>query len=154
LDRVLTLAARACGYAAAAFALAMMLLTVVDVVARSLFNRPVHGVYDLVELSLACTIFLALPAVFLRDEHVVVDLADHLAPRAVRWLRIAAALVTVTLLAVMGWQMIQPAQDALAFGDVTADLALPRIWYWVPVILGVGLSLLAALAMLVRGLRR
>jgi len=154
LNRVLDIAARGCGYVAGAFALAMMLLTVVDVVARSFFNRPVEGVYDLVELSLACTIFLALPAVFLRDEHVVVDLADHMVPRAVRWLRVVAGLVTTALLAVMGWQMIQPAQDTLAFGDVTADLALPRIWYWVPVLAGVGLSLAAALAVLVRELRR
>lgn len=132
----------------------MMLLTVADVVARSLFNLPIHGVYDLVELTLACTIFLALPAVFLRDEHVVVDLADHMVPRAVRWLRAAAASVTTALLAVMGWQMIGPALDTLAFGDVTADLALPRIWYWVPVLAGVGLSGIATVVMLARELRR
>lgn len=155
MDRLLGIAAKGCGYVAGAFALAMMALTVVDVVARSLFNRPIHGVYDLVELTLACTIFLALPAVFLRDEHVVVDLADHLvSPRAARWLRIVAAIVSAALLAVMGWQMIQPARDTLAFGDVTADLALPRIYYWFPVLAGVGLSALAAVVMLARELRR
>jgi TRAP-type C4-dicarboxylate transport system permease small subunit len=132
----------------------MMLLTVADVILRSLFNRPIHGVYELVELGLACTIFFALPAVFLRDENVVVDLADHIAPRTARWLRHAAAAVTVALLSVMVWQMFPAAQDTLAFGDVTADLALPRIYYWIPVLAGVGLSALAAFAMLVRGLRR
>jgi TRAP-type C4-dicarboxylate transport system permease small subunit len=132
----------------------MMLLTVADVILRSLFNRPIHGVYELVELGLACTIFFALPAVFLRDENVVVDLADHIAPRVARWLRHTAASVTVALLSVMVWQMFRAAQDTLAFGDVTADLALPRIYYWIPVLAGVGLSALAAFAMLVRGLRR
>lgn len=154
MDRFLDRTAKGCGYFAGAFALAMMLLTVVDVVARSVANRPVAGVYELVELALACTIFFALPAVFLRDENIVVDLADHLAPRASRWLRHAAAVVTVMLLSVMGWQMIEPARDTLAFGDVTADLSLPRILYWIPVLVGVALSALAAAMMLVRGLRR
>jgi TRAP-type C4-dicarboxylate transport system permease small subunit len=154
LDRILDLAARCCGYVAGAFALAMMLLTVVDVLARSLFNRPIHGVYDLVELALACTIFFALPAVFLRDGHIVVDLVDHMAPRAARWLRHVAAAITVALLAVMCRQMIEPVQDTLAFGDVTADLSLPRILYWAPVLAGVALSAVGAVAMLVREMRR
>ena len=53
------------------FLAAMMLLTVADVALRGAFNRPLRGVYELVELLLAGTFFLALPAVFLRDEHIV-----------------------------------------------------------------------------------
>ncbi len=49
----------------------MMLLTVADVVLRGLFNAPIRGVYELVELLLAYTFFVALPAVFLRDENIV-----------------------------------------------------------------------------------
>ena len=154
MDRILDLAAKGCGYLAGAFALAMMLFTVADIVARSLFNRPIRGVYDLVELTLACTIFLALPAVFLRDAHIVVDIADHLVPRAVGWLQRSAAIVTAALLAVMGWQMIEPTQDTLAFGDVTADLSLPRLYYYIPVLAGVALSALTVVLMLVRSLRK
>ena len=49
----------------------MVLLTVADVVLRSFFATPIRGMLELVELGLACTIFLALPAVFLRGEHLV-----------------------------------------------------------------------------------
>ena len=45
----------------------------------------------------------------------------------------------------MGWQSWLVAADSLAFGDVTADLALPRIVYWVPVVAGIVGSALAAL---------
>ena len=55
-----------------------MLVTVADVLLRTFFGIPVRGVLELVELGLACTIFVALPAVFLRDEHLVVDVVDHL----------------------------------------------------------------------------
>ena len=122
----------------------MMLLTVADVVLRALANRPIPGMLDLVELGLACTIFVALPAVFLRDGHLVVDVIDHVAPRAVvRWLDLAGALLSSAVLAVMAWRMLPLARDMHAFGDVTADLAIPKLWYWVPVLLGVISSLIA-----------
>jgi TRAP-type C4-dicarboxylate transport system permease small subunit len=127
----------------------MMLLTVADVALRALFARPIPGMLDLIELGLACTIFLALPAVFLRDEHLVVDVIDHVAPRRVmRWLDIAGAVLSAAVLAVMAWRMLPLARDMHAFGDVTADLAIPKIWYWVPVLVGVIASILAALVFL------
>jgi len=146
------LVARAFGYLAAAFLAGMMLLTVADVVLRALFARPIPGMLDLIELGLACTIFLALPAVFLRDEHLVVDVIDHVAPRGVvRWLDLAGALLSAAVLAVMAWRMLPLARDMHAFGDVSADLAIPKLWYWVPVLVGVMASVIAVLAYLIRG---
>ena len=58
---------------AALFLAAMVLLTVADVVLRALFNYPLRGMLELIELGLACAVFLGLPAVFLRRGHLVVD---------------------------------------------------------------------------------
>jgi hypothetical protein len=38
----------------------------------------------------------------------------------------------------------------MRMGDVTSDLSIPRLWYWVPVLLGVAASVLAAAARLLR----
>jgi len=77
---------------AASFLAAMVLLTVADVELRTFFSYPIRGMLELIELGLACTIFIALPAVFLRDEHLVVDVIDHLVrPSAVRLLDLAGA---------------------------------------------------------------
>ncbi len=139
------------GCLAAAFLAAMMLLTVADVALRTLFNRPIHGTFELIELCLACTIFLALPAVFLRDEHLVVDVVDHFArPAVVKALDLFGAIASLAVLAVMFWQMLPLARDMQEFGDVTADLSIPRIFYWIPVLLGVGASALATLAFIAR----
>jgi len=143
-------AAKVCGWVAAAFLAAMMLLTVADVVSRTLLNAPIRGVVELVELCLTCTFFLALPASFLRSEHLVVDVIDGLAPRRVPVLKRAAGVLAVIVLAVMGWQSWLVARDSLAFGDVTSDLALPRILYWIPVLAGIIGAGLAALAMVLR----
>src|SRR5688572_21918114 len=129
----------------------MVLLTVADVMLRTFFGYPIRGMLDLIELGLACTIFIALPAVFLRDEHLVVDVIDHVAPRrVVRWLDIAGAVLSAAVLAVMAWHMLPLARDMHAFGDVTADLAIPKLWYWVPVLVGVIASILAALTFIFR----
>ena len=146
-DRV----AAACGWLAAAALAAMMLLTVGDVLLRAFFNRPVRGTLEIVELLLACTFFLALPASFLRDEHIVVDIIDAYARRWVPLLRRLAGMLGVLLMAVMAWQGWIAAKDTLAFNDVTSDLALPRIWYWIPVLAGMIGGCLAAAALLLQG---
>jgi TRAP-type transport system small permease protein len=132
----------------------MMLLTVTDVTLRAAFNAPVRGVYELVELLLAGVFFFALPAVFLRDEHIVVDIIDSVAPRGVPVLRRAVDAVAVVLLAVMAWQGWLAARDTLAFGDVTAELGLPRILHWIPLLVGVVGAAAAALVMTVGRGRR
>jgi TRAP-type C4-dicarboxylate transport system permease small subunit len=139
------------GALAAVFLAGMVLITVADVLLRSFFDFPIRGVLELVELGLACTIFLALPAVFLRDEHLVVDVIDHFArPGMVRLLDLAGAMISVAVLVVMAWQMVPLARLMHEFGDVTSDLSIPRIYYWIPVLVGVIASALATVAFIVR----
>lgn len=136
-----------CGWVAGLALAAMMLVTVADVLLRATLNRPIRGTLEIVELLLACCFFLALPAVILRDEHIVVDVVDGMAPRRVPLLRRIAAMIGVAVLAVMLWQGWLSARDAVLFNDVTSDLALPRLWYWIPVLAGMLGSLVAAAAM-------
>ena len=122
----------------------MVGLTVADVVLRSFFAAPIRGMLELIELGLACTVFIALPAVFLRGEHLVVDVIDHFAkPRVARILDRLGALVSLGVLAVMAWEMWPLARTMAEFGDVTSDLSIPRTYYWIPVLLGVVASAVA-----------
>ena len=133
----------------------MMLLTVADVLLRTFFRYPIQGMLELVELGLACTVFISLPAVFLRDEHLVVDVIDHLVrPSAVRLLDLGGAIVSLAVLVTMAWQMVPLARTMHEFGDVTSDLSIPRLYYWTPVLLGVTASALATLVFIVRWRRR
>jgi TRAP-type C4-dicarboxylate transport system permease small subunit len=132
----------------------MMLLTVTDVTLRAVFNTPLRGIYELVELLLTGVFFLALPAVFLREEHIVVDVIDSVVPRGVPALRRAADALAVVLLVVMAWQGWLAARDTLAFGDVTAELGLPRILHWIPLLAGVVGAAVATLVLTVGRGRR
>ena len=138
------------GGAAAVCIAAMMLLTVADVALRTFFNRPLHGTFELIELLLAGAFFFALPAAFLRDEHIVVDVIDARAPKAVSMLKRVAGAIAFVLLFVLTWQGARAAYDTWSFGDVTMDLSLPRILYWIPVLAGFACATLAAAWRLVR----
>jgi TRAP-type C4-dicarboxylate transport system permease small subunit len=146
-DRV----SRLFGLVAAVFLAVMLLLTVADVVLRATLNLPIRGVYDLVEFLLAGTFFFALPCTFLRDENIVVNSIDDVAPRWVPSLKRAGDALAIVVLFVMAWQALIAASDSYAFHDVTADLGLPRIWHWLVLLVGVICAALAALAMAVRG---
>ena len=141
-------AAAACGWVASAALAAIMLLTVADVLLRAILNHPIRGTLEIVELLLACSFFLALPATFLRDEHIVVDVVDGLAPRWVPLLKRLAGMLGMLLMAVMARQGWIAARDSLMLNDVTSDLSLPMIWYWIPVLAGMIGGGLAAAAML------
>jgi TRAP-type C4-dicarboxylate transport system permease small subunit len=132
------------------FLVAMMLLTVADVVLRAVSNQPIRGTFEIIELLLACAFFLALPAVFLRDEHLVVDVIDPLAPRWVPRLRRIAEVIAIPVLALMAWEGCKAARETLIFNDVTSDLSIHRLWYWIPVLIGLIGSAIAAVAMLLR----
>jgi len=141
---------RICGLLAALFLAAMLLLTVADVTMRAVFNLPIRGVYDLIELLLAATFYVALPCVFLRDENIVVNSIDELAPRWVPTLKRIAELLAAVILLVLAWQGLIEARDSFEFQDVTADLGLPRYWHWLAVLVGLLGAALAALAMAFR----
>jgi len=150
LKRWRRLFATACGAVAGVFLVAMMLLTVADVTLRAVANYPIRGTFELIELLLACTFFLALPAVFLRDEHLVVDVVDPIAPRWVPLLRRLAEVIAIPVLALMAWEGFKAARETLVFNDVTPDLEIHRLWYWTPLLTGLIGSAIAALVMLFR----
>ncbi len=76
-------------------------IIVTGVVMRRFFNTPLHITEDVVGLMLSAVLFLGLPLVTLRAQHVRVSIvADYLAPRFGTGLRIGAMLVGVLF---FGW---------------------------------------------------
>jgi TRAP-type C4-dicarboxylate transport system permease small subunit len=145
------IASTVCGVVAAVFLTGMLGLTVADVVLRSFFSYSLRGVYELIELMLAGTFFIALPCVFLRDENILVNTIDEIWPRIVPLLKRLALVLSVLTFVVLVWQGWSAAWDSYEFHDVTADLSLPRFWHWTIVLVGMSLAALAALFMAIRG---
>jgi TRAP-type C4-dicarboxylate transport system permease small subunit len=134
-----------------------MLVTVADILLR-LASRLVAlvtgsnpglalvGIVDLVQLSVMTAAFLAIPYAFLRGAQVMVDLLPARLPRAVPLaLDLAAALLALLLVALMLQHGVAQARMQVAFGDRSATLGIGIVWYWLPLLVGLGCSLIALL---------
>jgi len=113
------------GVAASAILLAMMLLTVVDVVARYVFSRPLRGAFEITELMLLVLIFAGLPLVSFADEHAVMDFIDRLlGPRGQGWLERAVQLVNAGFMFLLTWLVWRKADRIWAYRDATDVLRI------------------------------
>ena len=113
------------GVVASAVLFAMMLLTVVDVVARYLFSRPLRGAFEVTELMLLVLIFAGLPLVSFSDEHAVMDFIDRvLGPRSRRWLERGVQLVNAALMFLLTWLVWRKANRIWGYRDTTDVLRI------------------------------
>lgn len=115
-----------CGALAALSLLAIMLLTLVDVLGRKLLDQSVPGSLELTEILMVVVIFAALPLVSTQGEHVAFDSLDALMPA---WLRrvqqVLVDLLCTSALAGLAWLMWDKAGQMAGYGDTTAQLKLP-----------------------------
>lgn len=105
----------------------LVVLTCVDVIGRYFFSMPVVGAVELVRICMAGVIFFSLPAMFFRDDHVIVDLIPFFRSGMIAW------LVNLTLLGIsiyiairLGDRIMDYAVRAHEDGDTTEYLSIPR----------------------------
>ena len=113
------------GVAASVILLLMMALTVVDVVARYVFSRPLRGAFEITELMLLVLIFAGLPLVSFSDEHAVMDFIDKLfGPRGQRRLSRCVEVVNAAFMFMLTWQVWRKADRIWAYRDATDVLRI------------------------------
>jgi len=113
------------GVVASLILLAMMFLTVVDVVARYAFNRPLRGAFEVTELMLLVLIFAGLPLVSFSDEHATMDFIDRiLGPRSQRWLEALVQLINTAFMFLLTWLVWLKADRIWGYRDSTDVLRI------------------------------
>ena len=113
------------GAAASVILLAMMLLTVVDVVARYVLRMPVRGAFEVTELLMVVLIYAGLPLVAFADEHAVMDFVDRLlGPRGQRLLQDTVQLLNAAFMFLLTWLMWRKADRIWAYRDATDVLRI------------------------------
>lgn len=106
--------------------LLMMLITCLDVIGRYIFNKPLVGGVELIEVLLGVMIFMALPVISWRNEQVVVDILDPFVPPLLNLIRtLLFNLVTAIALVVIGQRIWSLGARASSHGEVTEYLHLP-----------------------------
>ena len=123
LDRMVAGLAIAAGLLAAA----MMAVTVVDVIGRNFFNRPLFGAFEMTELTMVSIVFLALPFVTWRRDHVTVTLFyARLPPRLQSLSTATGEIVAAMACAVLAWRAWLYSERLMGVGERTLELGVPR----------------------------
>ena len=126
LNRVAGLLADASMFIACLVLLWLVGLTCVDVVGRYFFRVPVTGATELVQISMAGIIFFSLPAMFLRDDQVIVDLFSFVRKGWFGWVvSLAFSVATVLAVWIIAERVSGYAVRAFEDGDETIYLKIP-----------------------------
>jgi len=127
----------------------LMIVTVADVFLRYVFNKPIRGSYDIVECMLLIFVFHGMAAAFFGRRNIAIDILDSfVAARAVAFLIRLADVLSVLVLVLIFWAMINPAIQIYQYGDVKLDSRIPIYWMWIAALIGLTGTILAALVVL------
>ena len=130
---------------AASALVAMMMVTVIDVCMRYLFNRPVRGAYDFTEAMLVVFVFHGLALCFWTRSHIVIDLIDQfVSPQWRHWLVKFADAVSLLLLVLLASAMLRPAVQAYGYGDRKLELNLSLYILWAVALIGMAGTIISA----------
>jgi len=136
---------------------AMMMVTFADVVGRYVVSRPVPGSTEIIQYLFVLTVFLALPVVTWRDEHISISLIEGAFGETInRVRRTLVRFVSGAVMLVVAWQMWGHAGMLARNRDVIGYLELPVApgAYAVSVLAAItGLAFLANAAMAWSGRR-
>jgi TRAP-type C4-dicarboxylate transport system permease small subunit len=104
----------------------IMALTVVDVTGRYVFNAPVKGSIEAIELMLGVLIYMAIPLASARAEHIRIDLLDYLlGPRARRVQRLIGNAASAAVMAFLAWRLYERGAQFAQFKDTSSHLGVP-----------------------------
>ena len=103
----------------------MVLLTVVDVTLRRVFNSPLAWSFELMQLGLVIVVWGAVLYSTGRDRHISITvLTDRFPAKARRFFRVAFDLVSALLLLLIGWRAIIYAMTLARMRQETAILEI------------------------------
>ena len=114
---------------------AMALMSMWSIVGRWLFNSPLMGDFELVQLMTVMAVSLTLPYTQWARGHVIVDFFTAKAPASVRKpLDVVALLMMATVAGLVAYRSYLGAVDAYENFEMSMMWGLPLWWGYVPLV--------------------
>ena len=130
---------------------AIMLLVSCAVIFRYVFNSPILGDQELVEIGMSLVVMLAMPYTALSRAHIRVDILDHLLGTYGRFIADAfTRIVSCFVLSLLVMKTYSKSLDAHEYGDVTNMLEVPTWIAYAGITIGMSLFILVLLVQLVQ----
>ena len=98
----------------------MMLMVTTDVVLRSVFNAPIEGVYEAVELLMTMVYCYGIAYTQRKKKHISVQLfVEKMKPKAARLVKLIVSVLCFMLCFLITWQSFVKAGATIATGETT-----------------------------------
>lgn len=128
-----------------------ILLTLADIVTRSLSDNAIGGTVDVTQLCVMACAWWGIPFAFARSGHVRLEVGETLLPPRLRHgLDALASLLGAVFVGLIAWYGWDSAALAADYGDVSQNVAIPMTVYWGFLLSGAVLSVLACLVIALR----
>lgn len=125
-ERVISRISRVANSAGAGVLVVMMLLIVIDVLLRYFFNRPVKGVFELIEFMVAIVVCLGMAYTGVQKGHVAVELVvSRFSPRVQALIDSFNYLVSTILFSLISWKSVVQAKVLWVSGLTSSILYVP-----------------------------
>ena len=132
------------------FLLMVLVLVFVGVFARYLFNAPIVGINEFVQLASVGVVMLALPYCTNLGGHVSVDVLDNAIGAGGRFFGdMLSRALSAGVLSVLVWRAGLKSGDAYEFGDATNMIGLPLWPFYGFIAAGMALCVLILIVQLV-----
>jgi TRAP-type C4-dicarboxylate transport system permease small subunit len=128
--------------------MAMMFMTTLDVILRSVFNITMLGTYsyEATGFMMITLVFLAVGSCQVKKGHVNIDLALNLFPkRSKSVINSFTLLVSLVFFAIFGWQSVVRALDLHNSGNISTALRIPTYPFLILIAIGIFLLCLVLL---------
>ncbi len=124
----------------------LVAMSVVSILGRALFSKPIQGDYELAQMMSAMAVSLFLPYCHLRRAHILVDFFTAGASKRVKhWLDAIAGLLLTVIAAVFARQLFIGMTDGQDSGETSMLLGLPVWWPYTALVVAFGSLSLTAL---------
>lgn len=130
LDRLVHVLSRAVMGVAGVALMLMMIQTVVDVIGRNVFSKPIEGSLEVVSVyHMVAVVFLPLALVERRHEHISVDLLVNSMPAVLRRLFIVLSYLVCAIFAgVLAYQTAIDAVESFKIGEILMSSIYITVW--------------------------
>jgi TRAP-type C4-dicarboxylate transport system permease small subunit len=120
---------------------ALMMIAVFQIVARKIFNAPLFGYIDMVELAMATFAFLGIAYADRLGAHIRMEILIGMLKGRVQWLaEIIGVLIALFVMSVLIYYGFQHGMRAYTSGDSTIDAMYP--WWPSKMMVPIAFSLL------------
>ena len=154
IDRVSITSARALAVVGLGTLLFFAIMTVADGLLRYFLARPIDVVRDAAPLVAAFSVACCIPVAIVERSNVTIRVLQIVFGRRLgQAADIAAAILVEIILALMTWQFVLFARQAIANGSATWMLRIPTAPTWGSIAVILGISVLLQLAVIFKTLR-